>query len=79
MQQQISLKESLIKVIDDMSNDKIASILDFALSMKSRPQSEEGTSAHIVIKEGSSKKLQALVGRFGLGGDAVADAENYWE
>ncbi len=79
MQQQVSLKESLIKVIDDIPEDKIASILDFALFMKSRPQSEKGSSPCIVIKEGSSKKLRALVGRFGLGGDAVADAENYWE
>ena len=79
MQQQVSLKESLIEVINDMPNDKIASILDFALFMKSRLQSEEESSAHIIIKEGSSKKLKALVGRFGLGGDAVADAENYWE
>ena len=74
MQAQVSLKESVIKVLDNLPEAEIAPVLEFALFIESKKQ-----KAHqIVLKRGSFEEFEALSGIVSLGGDAVVDSENYF-
>jgi hypothetical protein len=72
---QVSLKTSLIKLIDEMPEARIAEVLDFALFLNTKEKKESG----IELKLGSFESLKRLSGIVDLGGDAVIDSENYWE
>jgi hypothetical protein len=74
MQTYAELKASVIKVLNELPQDKVAEVLEFVLLIRSRIEKERG-----IIKNGSSQTLKSLIGCLDLGGDAVADAENYWD
>ena len=79
---QVSVKESLVKIIDEMPEDKIAEALDFALFLNSKKKKEEtslDSRRHIELKTGSIESLQRLAGIVDWEGDAVVDGENYWD
>ena len=68
-----ALKASIIKVIDEMTTDKISEVLDFALFLNSKKENGAG----VELKLGSFESLKRLSGIVDLGGDAVVDSENY--
>jgi len=79
MRTKVSLKKSVIKVLDELSSEQLAAVLDFALFIKSKVQAEEKKTNLLTVKTGSFADLKPLVGIFDLGGDAIVDCENYWE
>ncbi len=65
MATEVTLKESVVKVLDELPPEGIATVLDFALFMKSKTHAKQSTSLPIV-KTGSFAALKPLIGRFDL-------------
>ena len=75
---EVSLKNSVMEILDELPPDGISSVLDFARFIKLKTQSEEKTDFP-TVKVGSFADLKPLIGKFDLEGDAVVDCEQYWE
>ena len=79
------IKEKVIQVLDELSDEKIKEVLDFALFLQMRPsQKEDGESAvqpspSVVSHPVPAAQLDALTGLVAWGGDAVVDTERLYE
>ncbi len=72
-------KEALIKIMDDLPEEKRAEVLDFAAFIKGRLTPEEAKSIKPNLKSVPAARLESLVGIVALGGDALEDAERLYE
>ncbi|MCZ6680709.1 MAG: hypothetical protein O7E52_26060 [Candidatus Poribacteria bacterium] len=75
MRPQVPSRESLFKVVEEMSDDQVAEVLDFARFIQSRTEKK----GKVIVKTGSFENFKKLSGIVSLGGDAVVDSENYWD
>jgi hypothetical protein len=74
-----SLKEAIIRVLDELPSDRVAEVLDFALFLKRRSQAQLRQRQETVVKTMPAAHLDALVGLVAWGGDALADTERVYE
>ena len=74
MQTVASLKENVIRILDELPSERIAEVLDFALFVKGRVGPQERK-----VKTIPAAHLDALVGLVAWGGDALADTERLYE
>ena len=74
-----SLKEAIIKVLDELPSEQLAEVLDFALFLKQRARVERQKLQQPVVKSIPANHLDALVGMVAWGGDALADTERLYE
>ena len=70
--QNIDRKEAVIRVLDDLSDEQLAEVLDFALFLKQRRQTR------VEVKGVPASQLRPLVGIIAVGGDAVEDSEQLY-
>jgi hypothetical protein len=70
-----ALKDSVIKVLNELPPSEVAEVLDFARFVQAKNQKKR----QAVLKTGSFDDLQPLVGMVALGGDAVVDCDNLEE
>ncbi len=72
-------REALIKIIDDLPEEKLAVVLDFASYIRERLTPEDAKSGKQNLKTVPATQLESLVGIVALGGDALKDAERLYE
>ena len=76
----ISLKEEVISVLDQLPQDRLAEVLDFALFIKARVQRTATQQRMLARPETIPRNdLMALTGIVSWGGDAVEDAERLYD
>lgn len=73
-----SLRESVIRILDELPPESIAELLDFALFLKSRSQTRRGVQKP-QLKTAPASRLDGLVGLVAWGGDALVDTEGFYE
>ncbi len=79
MQAEVSVKESVIRILDELPPERISEVLDFALFIKERTKAEVRKSQKPEVKAAPVESLKALAGLVALGGDAVEDADKCYE
>ncbi len=72
-------KEALIKLLDDLPEEKLAVVLDFASFIKDRLTPSDAKPIKQTLKTVPAARLESLVGIVALGGDALEDAERLYE
>lgn len=72
------LRETLIGILDELPPEEVAELLDFALFLKQRSGSREG-SRKLLLKTLPAAHLDQLAGLVAWGGDALADTEEIYE
>ncbi len=77
--QNIDPKEAVIRVLDDLSDEQLAEVLDFALFLKQRQQTRTRDERRIEVKSVPASHLDPLVGIVSWGGDAVVDTERLYD
>jgi hypothetical protein len=75
----VSMKESIMKVINELPPERVAEVLDFALFLKERGQAKSQKFLKPEVKTAPIENLKALVGLVSLGGDALEDTERCYE
>lgn len=74
-----SLKEAIIRVLEELPSERVTEVLDFTLFLKQRSQAEDQPSQRLVFKAIPADRLDPLVGLVSWGGDALADTERLYE
>lgn len=75
-----SLKEDVIDILDQLPQERLAEVLDFALFVKTRAQRTTTQNRTLVRPEAVPQAdLMALKGIVAWGGDAVEDAERLYD
>ena len=74
-----SLKEAVIRVLEELPSERVTEVLDFALFLRQRLQAEDLPSKRLVVKAIPAARLYPLVGLVSWGGDALADTERLYE
>lgn len=74
-----SLKEAVIRVLEELPSERVTEVLDFALFLKQRSQAEDRPSQRLVVKAIPAARLDLLVGLVSWGGDALTDTERLYE
>jgi hypothetical protein len=69
------LKETTLGVLDQLPQDRVAEVLDFALFVKQRGGREVGAPRDRIAPSAPAAHLDGLVGLVAWGGDALADTE----
>ncbi|MFN8497590.1 MAG: hypothetical protein U0641_07015 [Anaerolineae bacterium] len=72
-------KEAVIRVLDDLSNEQLAEVLDFALFLKQRAPARGQDKRRAEVKSIPASQLRPLVGIMSVGGDAVEDSERLYD
>ncbi len=72
-------KEAVIRALDDLSNEQIAEVLDFALFLKQREQARSQGAQRREVRSVPASQLRPLVGIISVGGDAVEDSERLYD
>ena len=75
---QISPKEALVKMLDELPPEQVTVILDFAAFIKKRLQ-DHGTDSQLIVRAVPATHLDSLIGRVAWGGDALAETEGLYE
>jgi len=74
--EQLELKQAVIRVLDELSKERIAEVLDFALFLKTqRPM----PSPDLELRTLPVSTLVSLTGLVDWGGDAVEDTEKLYD
>ena len=71
-------KEAVIRVLDDLSSEQLAEVLDFALFLKQREQAKSQAERRREVVSVPASQLRPLVGIISVGGDAVEDSERLY-
>ena len=77
-QKDTSLKEAVIRLLNELPPEQIVEVLDFATFIKERSEKEDLLS-RLVIKTLPVSQLDELVGLIALGGDALGDTEHLYD
>ena len=72
-----TLKEAVLEVLDELPEERIAEVLDFAVFLKMR-KPNQGLPVYTLPTVPASQ-LASLAGMVAWGGDAVADTERLYE
>jgi hypothetical protein len=73
------LKEATLKVLDELPQDRVAEVLDFALFVKQREGKRSGAPRDRIVSSVPATQLDGLVGLVAWGGDAVTDTERLYD
>ena len=73
-----SLKEAVVRLLDELPTQQIVEVLDFATFIKDRSVMGE-THRRLVVKTTPISHLNDLVGLASLGGDALEDSEGLYD
>jgi hypothetical protein len=73
------LKEATLKVLDELPQDRVAEVLDFALFVKQREGKRAGAPRDRIVPSVPATQLDGLVGLVAWGGDAVTDTERLYD
>jgi hypothetical protein len=73
------LKEATLRVLDDLPQDRVAEVLDFALFVRQREGRKAGAPRDRSVPSVPATQLDGLVGLVAWGGDAVADTERLYD
>lgn len=73
-----SVKEEVIRLLDDLPEERIAEVLDFTLFVKTRNRTSQ-LQREQLIRHVPAENLNALKGIVSWGGDAVEDAERLYD
>ncbi len=76
---QLSNKEALIKIIDELPAEKVTEILDFASFIKERIKVEPFDKFEVTVKTASADHYKSLAGIVKWGGDALEDSEHLYD
>ena len=72
----LKLKEAVLEVLDELPEDRVSEVLDFAVFLKThRPNQKPG----VPLPTMPASRLAALAGTVTWGGDAITDAERLYE
>lgn len=69
-----SLREAVIKVLEELPSERVAEVLDFAVFLRQRARAEH-QELQPAVKAIPANHLDALTGLVAWGGDALADTE----
>ncbi|MGQ9710951.1 MAG: DUF2281 domain-containing protein [Anaerolineae bacterium] len=75
----ITLRDAIIKTLDELPSEQVAEVLDFVLFLKQRAQAERREPQPRVVKTVPAGHLDAVIGFVAWGGDALADTERLYE
>jgi hypothetical protein len=73
------LKEATLKVLDDLPQDRVAEVLDFALFVRQREEGKSGMARDWSVPSVPATQLDGLVALVAWGGDAVVDTERLYD
>ena len=74
-----TLKDAVLEALDDLPNERMAEVLDFALFLKTRQKDRSFVSPVLCLPSVPASQLKPLVGLVAWGGDAVEDSERLYE
>lgn len=74
----MELKESVIKILDELPSERIAEVLDFAEFVKHRDRDANRTS-RLIIRSAPISQIEELAGIVSWGGDALEDSESLYD
>ena len=74
--EQVSQKDALIDVLNELSREQVIEVFHFALFIKEHFKAE---SDKMSVKTIPAVQLNALVGAVAWGGDALQDTEHLYE
>ena len=72
---EISPKEALVKMLDELPPEQVTEILDFATFVKERVRNHRN-NYRARVRAVPATHLDSLVGRVAWGGDALAETED---
>ena len=72
---EISPKETLVKMLDDLSVEQVTEVLDFAAFVKRRLRTNR-LNSQLSVRAVPATHLDSLIGRVAWGGDALAETED---
>ena len=73
------LKEATLKVLDELPQDRVAEVLDFALFVRQREEKESGARRDQRVPSVPAAQLDGLVALVAWGGDALTDTERLYD
>jgi len=74
-----TLKDAVLQALDDLPQERMAEVLDFALFLKTRQKGRSGVASTLHLPSVPASQLKPLVGLVAWGGDAVEDSERLYE
>ena len=74
---EISPKETLVKMLDDLSVEQVTEVLDFAAFIKRRLRTNR-LNSQLSVRAVPATHLDSLMGRVAWGGDALAETEDLY-
>jgi len=74
-----TLKDAVLQALDDLPQERMAEVLNFALFLKTRQKDRAGVAPALHLPSVPASQLKPLVGLVAWGGDAVEDSERLYE
>jgi hypothetical protein len=74
-----TLKDAVLQALDDLPQERMAEVLDFALFLKTRQKDRSVVSPVLRLPSVPASQLKPLIGLVAWGGDAVEDSERLYE
>jgi len=77
---ELTTKAAVLQVLDELPEERVSEVLDFALFLKAKRQSPPGNQASVLrLRTLPASTLTSLAGLVDWGGDAVVDAERLYD
>jgi hypothetical protein len=73
------LKEATLNVLDELTRDRLAEVLDFALFVRQREGKKSGAPRDQRVLSVPAAQLDGLVALVAWGGDALSDTERLYD
>ena len=79
MQNALIYRETLNKLLDDLPEEKVVELIDFASFLRDKQNNISCYSHRTFVKALPVEQLQILAGTVAWGGDALEDTEGLYE
>ena len=69
----VTTKQAIVKLLDELPSDKLVEVLDFVQFLKERKPEQGGMASRIEVKAVPAEQFKRLAGLVAWGGDAVKE------